>query len=151
MHSDKIVKEKEQLYKASQNGRHRDLLLKILRSKPKNITIGEWDEKGDLKFAIPMSEFGLEYKDYQKYSGEISSHFVVDFVGELIIRENLDLFVEKLKHYDINDYMIALGSEDERICHKRFGAETKNGKFIFEFHVSFLSQLLTENFRKALG
>ena len=142
------VKSIDKTIKASSEiSRYRNVLLKILQNTPKNVVIGEWNTDGDITFAIPMVEMGLNYNDYHEYEDEIFSYFILDFIGELIIRENLAAFVEKLKQYDINDYMIAIAEDG----HKRFGAKTQNGKLFFKFHVSLLSEILTENLRETLG
>ena len=145
--NEKVKNIEKTIITSSSNNRYRNVLLKILQSPPKNVIIGEWDENGDITFAIPMVEMGLNYNDYHEYEDEIFSYFILDFLGELIIRENLLSFVEKLKLFDINDYMMAIGEEG----HKRFGAKTQNGKLIFKFHVSLLSEILTENLRETLG
>ena len=126
--------------------RYRAILTTIINNPPKNISIGQWDDEGDLTFAISMTDIGLSYQDYHKYADEIFSYFVVDFLGELIIREHLELFVEKLQEYDINDYMMAIIDS-----HKRFGVKTAKGDLIFKFHVSLLKNILTEDLREILG
>jgi len=95
-----------------------------------------------------MTDIGLTYKDYYSYEDEFFSYFVIDFLGELVIRENLQMFVEKLQEYDINDYMISL---QEYGSHKRFGVKTNKGKLIFKFHASLLKNILTEDLREKLG
>jgi hypothetical protein len=143
MELNKEVKQVQQ-YIANQSSRYRDLLTIVTQNPPKDITIGNWDEKGDIKFSIAMVDLGLKYSDYQKFEDEFFSYFIIDFIGELIVRENLPLFVEKLKVYDVNNYT-------EYGDHKRFGVKAFKGKLIFEFHVSFLKKLLTENLRESLG
>jgi len=147
METDKEVKSTQQ-HIASQNSRYRELLSIIVQNPPNDLTIGDWDDKGDIRFSVAMTELGLKYSDYQKYDDEFFSYFVIDFLGELIVRENLSLFVDKLQEYDINDYMMVV---DANGGHKRFGVKTFKGKLIFEFHVSFLKNLLTENLRESLG
>ena len=142
------MKKEEQSFEATGDYRYRNVLLKILQHPPKNITIGDWDGEGDITFSVPMTDIGLSHLDYRIHEDEIFSYFVLDFVGELIIRENLALFVDKLKGYDINDYMIAI---EDGVCHERFGAKTANGKLVFMFHVSLLSHILTDNIRETLG
>lgn len=147
MESTSQVKQSEQSYPAQKQSRYRDLLRIIVENPPKNVTIGEWDDKGDLTFWIAMTDIGMEYKDYNEYEDEFFSYFIIDFLGEFIIRENLVLFIDKLKNYDINDYMIAI--EDGN--HKRFGVKTHKGQLIFKFHISLLKNILTEDLRETLG
>lgn len=147
MEADRTVNKMEQ-HIANQGSRYREVLSVVTRNPPRDITIGDWDEKGDIRFSVSMIDLGLKYSDYQKYDDEFFSYFVIDFLGELIVRENLPLFVEKLKAYDINDYMAVVEAYGG---HKRFGVKTFKGRLIFEFHVSFLKNLLTENLRESLG
>lgn len=135
-------------HKASQGSRYREVLELLIKCPPKNISIGDWDYVGDLVFSINMNDIGLDYKDYVEYEEEFFSYFIVDILGELIIRENLNLFVDKLKKYDINDYMTTL---KEHGAHKRFGVMTYKGKLIFQFHASLLKDILTEGLREKLG
>lgn len=133
---------------ASCGSKYREVLSIIVQNPPKEILIGEWNEKGDLNFSINLTDIGLTYRDYKLYDDEVFSYFVVDFMGELIIRENLQLFADKLQEYDINDYMISL---QEQGTHKRFGVRTHQGKLIFKFHASLLKNILTEDLREQLG
>jgi hypothetical protein len=130
-----------------EKSKYRDLLSTIIQNIPKIQNIGEWDEKGDLTFSIIMTDIGLTYQDYHAYETEIFSYFVVDFLGELLIRENLQLFADKLQTYDIHDYINAI--EDGN--HKRFGVKTEKNLLIFKFHVSLLKMILTEDLRETLG
>jgi hypothetical protein len=142
------VKNKSNHILSSEGSRYRKLLSIITQNNPKNIVIGDWDGKGDLTFSISMTDIGLQYKDYNFYEDEFFSYFVINFLGELIVRENLQLFVEKLKEYDINDYMTVI---EEYGDHKCFGVKTYKGRLIFKFHVSLLKNILTENLRESLG
>ena len=150
MNGFKKVKEKEkQELIANQKSRYRQLLHVIIQNPPKNIVIYDWDCRGDIQFSIVMKDLGLEYSDYQKYKDEFFSYFMIDFIGELIIRDNLSLFAKKLQEYDINDYMSIMERYGED--HKRFGVKTDRGQLIFKFHASFLKNILTENLRETLG
>ena len=126
--------------------RYRELLKLIVLNPPKTIEVGDWDDNGDIIFSVPMTEIGLTYNDYKKYSDEFFCYFVIDFLGELIIRDNLGLFVDKLQKYDLNDYIMAI-----QVDHNRFGVKTEKGKLIFKFHVSLLKDILTEKLRERLG
>lgn len=139
------VKQNEQFFEMSKSSNYRTVLSKVIQHPPKLMSVGDWDENGDIKFSIGMRELGLTNQEYRQYEHELFSYFIVDFLGELIVRENLSIFVEKLQNYDINDYMIAI--EDK---HKRFGIKTEKGKLVFIFHVSFLKNILTEDLRESL-
>jgi len=141
------VKKDGQDNQASKTSRYRDVLELIIANPPKNVNIEDWDGHGDLRFSISMTDIGLQYEDYRTYENEIFSYFIIDFLGELIIRENLPLFVDKLQEYDINDYMMVI----EENGHIRFGFKTYKGRLYFKFHVSLLKNILTEDLREILG
>jgi len=141
------VKKEEQRFVAEKSSRYREVLSIIAQNPPKEIVIGDWDDKGDISFSIVMTDIGLQYRDYQKYEDEFFSYFFVDFLGEFIIRENLKMFADKLQEYDINDYMAVI---EEYGSHKRFGVKTYKGRLIFKFHVSLLKNVLTEDLRETL-
>lgn len=133
---------------ASRDSNYRKVLLSIANNPPSEITLGDWDCKGDIQFSIAMTDIGLQYKDYSAYENEIFSYFMIDFIGELIVRENLPSFVKKFQEYDMHGYNSVVETHGK---HKRFGVRTSKGRLFFEFHVSFLKELLIENLRESLG
>ncbi len=139
---------KFQEYPTTTNSKYREVLNIIIQNPPQKIRIGNWDELGLLSFTIDMTDVGLTYKDYYAYEDEFFSYFIVDFLGELIIRENIQLFVDKLQECDINNYMVALS---EYGTHRTFGCKTHRGKLTFEFHISLLKDILTADLRDKLG
>ena len=142
------MEKKQKADRASKGSRYREVLTAVVNNPPETILLGGWDEKGDLTFSIAMTDIGLEYKDYGDYEDVFFTYFVVDFVGELLVRENIDLFVEKLKNVNVKAYEKSV--EDFGI-HKRFGLRTDRGRLVFKFHMSFLSNILTDNLREVLG
>lgn len=127
---------------------YRKVIDKIISNPPNKIDIGDWDDKGDLTFSVSMKEIGLDYSDYHKFENEIFSYFIIDFMGELLVRENIELFVEKLKEYDVEDYINSIRVYGS---HKRFGVKTQKGTLIFKFHVSFIKNVISEDLRESLG
>ncbi len=128
--------------------RYREIISKIINYKPNITSISNWNDEGDIEFRINMIDLGLTYNEYNKYKNEIFSYFVTDFIGELIIRENINLFVEKMKCCDINDYMTAVETYGD---HQRFGISTNKGTLVFKFNISLLKNILTEDMREKLG
>ena len=126
---------------------YRKVLLLIVNNPPSEIMLGDWDHKGDIEFSIAMTDIGLQYKDYSVYRNEIFSYFMIDLIGELIVRENLPIFVNKFQEYDMHNYNSIVETHGK---HKRFGVRTEKGRLFFEFHVSFLKELLIENVRESL-
>ena len=140
METDKI--KQSTILQASSCSKYRDILMIIAKNPPKLLTVGNWNDKGDLTFKIKMTDIGLTYNDYRKYDEQFFSYFMVDFLGELIIRENLSIFADKLKEYDINDYMTAIEKD---------GIKTNKGNLIFKFNASLVKDILTEHLRDTLG
>ena len=142
------LKQTSTIVNAASGSKYREVLSIVVKNVPKVINIGDWDKDGDMTFSVSMTDFGMTYKDYRAYENEVFSYFIVDFLGELIIRENLKIFADKLKSYGLDNYMTSL---HESGGHKRFGILTQKGKLIFTFHVSLLKDILTEDFRERLG
>jgi len=134
-------------YKSLNCSRYREIIGKIMSNPPKLISIGDLDEKGDVTFSICMKDFGLDYKDYKNYENEFFSRFIIDLVGELIVRENLNEFVNKMKGYGVEEYMSVVELYGS---HKQFGIKAQKGVLIFKFHVSFIKNILTEDLRDFL-
>ena len=85
------------------------------------------------------------------HTGEIFSPFVADFLGELIIRTNLDKFTDKLTRMHHDSFVYAVKGGETETCHKRFGMKVKDGMISFRFHISLLHEILTEDFRQVMG
>jgi hypothetical protein len=127
---------------------YRNIFSAIMKNDIKYICINDVDEKGDIYFSIKMTNLGLTAKDYKIFEKEFFSHFVIDFIGEFIVRENIELFSQKICKYDMNDYMNAI---KEYGVHKRFGVKAKNGILTFQFNISLLKKILTEEIREIIG
>jgi hypothetical protein len=134
-------------YKASNGSRYREIIEKLISNPPKAISIGGLDEKGDMTFSICMKELGLAYKDYRNYENEFFSRFIIDFIGELIVRENLNEFVNNMSGYGVEEYTSVVESYGS---HKQFGIKAQKGRLIFKFHVSFIKHILTEDLKEIL-
>lgn len=131
------------------NKKYREMVCIIAKNPPKPIEVGEWDEQGDLTFRIDMKEdWGLTRSEMKKYENELFSYFMVDFLGELVIRENTSYFIDKMKGYDAGQ---CISITEKYGSHKRFGVKTYRGQLIFRFHISLLKEILTDDLREALG
>lgn len=123
--------------------RHRELLSAVINAAPKLQYISSCDESGDMSFAVNIKEVGLSNDDFYKYHREIFSNFVVDFIGELLIRENLQLFAPHITSMKSDTYLDAVS----HCNHKRFGMKIEKGCMVFKFHISLLQEILTEDFK----
>jgi len=137
------LKDVQEKISVSKTSKYRKLLSLLVRAAPSIREIGEWDDNGFITFSVRAKDMGLTDTDYSMYINEIFSYFIIDALGELILRENISVFADKLKELDVNDYMTAISEEE----HGHIGMESKQGKFIFTFHISLLRNILTENFK----
>jgi hypothetical protein len=134
-------------HQASSGSRYREIMKKLMLNPPKTILIGDLDEKGDMTFSICMKQLGLDYKDYKNYTNEFFSRFIIDFIGELLVRENLNEFVNNMNGFGIDEYTSVVKTYGS---HKQFGIKAQKGRLIFKFNVSFIKNILTEDLREIL-
>ena len=137
------LRELQENVTTGKTSKYRKLLSLIVRASPSIQEIGEWDANGFINFSVRTKDVGLTDVDWYTYTNEIFSYFIIDSLGELILRDNMSAFVSKLKELDVNDYMDAISEEE----HGHIGMESKKGRLIFTFHISFLRNILTENFK----
>ena len=104
----------------------------------------ECTEAGDVTFEIPMKSLGLEYDIYLKYKKDICSDFISNFMGELLVRENLNQFAKILTGISHESYPSLVN----RFEHRKFGMDVIKGKFSFVFHISLLEDILLEDLRR---
>ena len=142
------IKTKQSNIKTEFTSRYREVLSKVLANPPNSISISEIDDKGDITFSFETNSIGLKDSDCRIYEKEFFSHFVIDFIGELIIRENLGNFVTKIDGYGVDEYSSVVNKYGS---HEKFGIKVQKGMLTFKFHVSFLKEILSEGLRESLG
>lgn len=130
---------------------YRNLLMKI--SKASLIVNKEivWvkennDLTGWVEFSVPLKNIGVTIVDIkQKYNKEFFSGFMINFVGELLVRTNCVMFMEEIFTIDENTFQKSSSKE----IHKSFGAKLLEADHIivFRFHMSLLQTLFTEDFK----
>jgi len=121
---------------------YRDLFLKFIKSDAK-VKI-EKIKDGDVTFSIAIKDMGLNYQDIQKYRSEIFSHLAVNFIGEVLVRENINEFANILTKIDKNRYADVVNGFE----HKKFGLKINRNRFNFCFHISLVQSILNEGFRR---
>ena len=122
----------------------RELLSLVIKSTPKVVSISDCEENGDMSYTINLRELGLTADNFAKYNKEFFSNYIVDMLGELLIRENLHLFAEHLTGLKTDYYVNAVS----RSLHKRFGMKIEKGLMTFYFHISLIQDILTEDFKQ---
>ena len=136
------VNEIEQKKKTTSS--HRELLSLLLKSSPAIKTVEACDANGDMRFAINMTDLGLQANDFFHFHDELSSRLIIDCMGELLIRENLSMFVPYLTAMPQENYVVAVGKSH----HNSFGMSVRKEAMVFSFHISFLQKILTEDFSR---
>jgi len=121
---------------------YRILFSKFIASTPK-IKL-ESVNGGDVLFSISIKDVELTYQELQRCRIEVYSYLAVNFMGELLVRENIDIFAEALTKVDKDRYSdIVNGFE-----HKKFGLKIMKNRLYFSFHISLVQSILNEDFRR---
>lgn len=123
--------------------RNRSVLSMFLSAATKVQYIIPPNKNGDMSFAVDLNDMGFSPNTFRKYANEIYSNFVVDLMGELLIRDNLPMFVPYITGMETKNYLSAVGY----CTHVRFGMKSEKDKMIFSFHLSLLQGILTEDFK----
>lgn len=136
--------------KITKDSRYRDFLSIFMNTIPENIHIRNSDqtnsiihENGNVYFTVLFKDMGLTNELYLKHKSEILSKFFVDFMGEFLVRENLDQFAKLLTGTDLGDQAEIMNKRS----HVKFGLDIRPNEITFIFHASLLQQILTEDFK----
>jgi len=119
-----------------------ELFLKIFKNSIFDIKIEPVGKDGDVIFSLSQKSIGLVDNDIKKYP-IIKSNFFANFVGELIVRKNINKFIKTLLETNPEEYR-------KVVCgfnHKNFGMFvcSKSKTFKFQFHISLVQGILTED------
>jgi hypothetical protein len=125
--------------------RLRELLSKIISSNAEIRIIDSCDNDGDIVFEVPMKSIGITYDTLLEYREEVSSEFAANFIGELMVRENIDKFAKLMINLK-DEY----SGRVNNFIHRKFGMKIYRDKFILRFHLSLIQNILTEDFRKKM-
>jgi len=125
----------------------RELLSKVILARPLKIYMGKEDEEGDFEFSVTYKELNLTIEDLNKFESDILSPFFANFIGEMIVRENINDFMHLLTIFDSKEYNYKVN----RFTHDNFGIRVEKGKMFFKFHLSFIQKVVTDNFKELVG
>lgn len=125
--------------------RFRELFEKIIISDTELKIIDSCDADGDMVFEVPIKSLGVTYDILIEYKEEISSDFAANFIGELLVRENIDKFAKHITGLK-DDY----SDRVNKFMHRKFGMKIYRDKFILRFHISLIQNILTEDFKKKM-
>lgn len=132
--------------KGMNNSRYREILYYISVSNPEVNEITCCDKDGDVKFEVSMKSLGITYDLMVKYKKEVCSDFMANLLGELVIRENINIFASILTSINPELY----SSIVNRFEHRKFGMDINREKLVFSFHVSLLQQILLEDIKRQI-
>jgi hypothetical protein len=117
------------------------LFMSILNSSPV-VKILTLKPDGDFVFSVSIQDLGLTTEELEK-EPITATVFFANFVGELLVRRNLEKFVVMLDHLDqkIYDQMV------NHYQHKHFGLRriSEDDSIRFVFHSSLIQDILTED------
>lgn len=113
----------------------------ILESSPQ-IKIVTLKPDGDFIFSAQISDFRINPEDFEKNT-IAQTVFFANFVGELLVRRNLQDFVVLLDQLDQKTYDQMINNYQ----HKHFGMRRnpEDGSIRFVFHSSLIQDILTED------
>lgn len=111
------------------------------------ITIDAVQFDGDIAFHIPLKDCLLSKTDFS--NPIMGTKFLVNFIGELLVRENIKLFASIITELDAALY-------HKMVCtcyHKDFGMSINQKQSVMTFlmHISLVQEILTEEFTKITG
>jgi len=103
-------------------------------------------DPGDIVFEVSKKSLNIDFETMLKYKKELCSTFMMNTIGELVIRENLDEMAQVVLGIAHDDYSDLVNG----ISHRNFGMQIFRDKFVFTFHISLLQKILTEDLKRKL-
>ena len=131
------------------NGKKGSRFLEVLgflsESRPE-YKILEFRTDGNIIFEVPRKTLNITFERLRSHRAEIESSFIINTMGELVIRENLNEMAQILLSVAHDDYS-ELVNETIHVC---FGMSILRDKFVFKFHINLLQKILTEDVKKKI-
>ena len=127
----------------------RDIVRHVLSFNPEIESILLHKEKdmydGVISFDVSVESMGLDRKMIRQYHEEIFNKRFVNFIAEIIIRENIGMFADKIKEMSSAEYIEALSYQE----HETFGMKDNKQKKVFTFglQMSLLQDILIADFK----
>ena len=123
-----------------------EIVIAIASSKP-TLTIDNVQTNGDVAFHVLLKDCALAKEDCS--NAVLRTRFFVNFIGEFLVRENIQRFAEILIGLDSALYQ-------KMICvceHTDFGMliDYKLTTITFQMHMSLVQHILTEDFTRLAG
>lgn len=121
----------------------RKIITAIVSTKPR-IVVGPVRADGNVSFDVRVKDCGLTKGDCA--NPIMATKFMVNFIGELLVRDNIDKFAPIVNGFDKAVYEKIVGD----VVHADFGMATdaKLSCMTFHMHLSLVSNIMTEDFRR---
>jgi hypothetical protein len=116
-----------------------------MSAKPEIKIIDECTEEGDIRFEVSLKSLGLPTDALRKYRSELSTDFAANFIGEILVRENIDKFVKLLINLKEN-----YGAVVNKYDHRKFGMVVGESKCVFALHSSLIQSILMEDIKNEM-
>ncbi len=120
----------------------REILQSIICVVPK-IKIDQVQSNGDVAFRVLLKDCNFQKEDFD--NPITKTNFFVNFIGELLVRDNINKFSIILTNLDRSLYQKMICSDED---HKDFGmiVDDKWSSITFLMHLSLIQKIVTENF-----
>ena len=154
--TDNIMEQLEQVECTSQDSDNiattssmREVLRYFLNS-PLQVSKIELPNEGDayngrIRFYVPLTtRITNGYLD--AHYNDIFNNFFADCLAELMVRENMGMFVDAISKIGVRSYAQAVDGQ----THRHFGVRREKTSIVFTFHISLLQQILMADFRKTV-
>ena len=125
--------------------RFRELFGPMMASKPEIKIIDGCTEEGDIRFEVSLRSLGFPPDANRKYRAELSTDFAANFIGEILVRENLEKFVKLLVNLKENYNGVV-----NRYEHRKFGMVIRESRCIFALHSSLIQSILIEDVKNEM-
>jgi hypothetical protein len=124
-----------------------EVFLHVLKSKPKIDIVHFSKSAGDIAISVRQEDI-LSEKYLKEKNFIIRTKFFANFIGELLVRQNIEKFINLLVKIDANSY-------NKVVCgfnHRNFGMSScdRNNAFKFQFHISLIQDILTEDINRMI-
>lgn len=121
----------------------REIIKAVVSSSPK-ISVISVRADGNVSFKVRIKDCGIAKADYA--NPVMATKFMVNFIGEFLVRENIEKFSPILTGLDTAMYAKIVGVR----THVDFGMTTdpKLSFMTFYMHLSLVRDIMTEDFRR---
>lgn len=116
----------------------------LSKANPRGVIIKSMNGIGDIEFYISAEQLGFTPYIIREFKKDLFGRFIPSVIGEFLVRENINQFAEAIAKISPEAYANAVDSSK----HYKFGMSYNNKRkiFTFMFHLSFLQEIMVEDF-----